>query len=301
MTTRDAAGRETLDPQHPLFGLGYAHSVERRSFTRVRDTDRTTEEAPVAEEVPVALAYNGKPHVVMMCTPADIEDFARGFTLTEEIVASASEIGAIKVVKYSQGIEVAISIPEARAARLADRGRALVGRTGCGLCGVTTIDDALRPGRHVCAQGDADREGVRDASGFAKLAVDALFAAADKLPAWQIYNDGTNAVHAAAWVDRAGTIVFAREDVGRHNALDKLIGAMSVAKLDPRAGFALVTSRASYELVQKCAAVGIVALAAISRPTGLAIRMADAAGIGLAGLVRGRSANLYAHPELFGA
>lgn len=289
MTTRDAAGREALDPQHPLFGLGYAHPVERRTFTHVRESDRTTEEAPVAEEVPVALAYNGKAHVVMMCTPADIEDFARGFTLTEEIVAASSEIGAIKAVKYSQGIEVAIAIPEARAARLADRGRALVGRTGCGLCGVTTIDDALRPGRHVCAPP------------FAPLSVDALFAAADALAAWQIYNDGTNAVHAAAWVDRTGTIVFAREDVGRHNALDKLIGAMSIAALDPRAGFVLVTSRASYELVQKCAAVGIVALAAISRPTGLAIRMADAAGIGLAGLVRGRSANLYAHPELFGA
>lgn len=289
MTTRDAAGRETLDPQHPLFGLGYAHPVERRTFARVRESDRTTEEAPVAEEVPVALAYNGKPHVVMMCTPADIEDFARGFSLTEEIVANATEIGAIKVVKYSQGIEVAIAIPDARAARLADRGRALVGRTGCGLCGVTTIDDALRPGRHVCAPP------------FAPLPVDALFSAADSLAAWQIYNDGTNAVHAAAWADRTGTIVFAREDVGRHNALDKLIGAMSVAELDPRAGFVLVTSRASYELVQKCAAVGIVALAAISRPTGLAIRMADAAGIGLAGLVRGRSANFYAHAALFGA
>ncbi len=289
MTTRDAAGRETLDPQHPLFGLGYAHPVERRTFARVRESDRTTEEAPVAEEVPVALAYNGKPHVVMMCTPADIEDFARGFSLTEEIVANATEIGAIKVVKYSQGIEVAIAIPDARAARLADRGRALVGRTGCGLCGVTTIDDALRPGRHVCAPP------------FAPLSVDALFSAADSLAAWQIYNDGTNAVHAAAWADRTGTIVFAREDVGRHNALDKLIGAMSVAELDPRAGFVLVTSRASYELVQKCAAVGIVALAAISRPTGLAIRMADAAGIGLAGLVRGRSANFYAHAALFGA
>ncbi len=290
MTTRGADGsRETLDPQHPLFGLGYTRPVERRTFTRVHATDRTTEEAPVAEEVPVALAYNGKPHVVMMCTPADIEDFARGFTLTEEIVSGVAEIGAIKVVKYSQGIEVAIAIPEARAAKLADRGRALVGRTGCGLCGVTTIDDALRPGRHVC---DVPHT---------PLHIDALFAAADKLSAWQIYNDGTNAVHAAAWVDRSGTIVVAREDVGRHNALDKLVGAMQIASIDPREGFALVTSRASYELIQKCAAVGIVVLAAISRPTGLAVRMADAAGIGLAGLVRGRSANLYAHPERFGA
>jgi len=288
MTGHDAGGtRETLDPQHPLFGLGYAHPVERRRFTRVADSDRTPADAPVAEEVPVALAYNGKPHVVMMCTPADIEDFARGFTLTEEIVQNRSEIGAIRAVKYSQGIEVAISIPDERAAALGNRGRALVGRTGCGLCGVTTIEDALRPGHRVSARTPLD--------------TDALFRAAGGLSAWQIYNDGTNAVHAAAWATPDGTIVFAREDVGRHNALDKLIGAMISADLDAREGFALVTSRASYELVQKCAAVGIVALAAISRPTGLAVRMADAAGMGLAGLVRGRSANLYAHPEIFGA
>ncbi|GAC1559298.1 MAG: hypothetical protein NVS3B17_09850 [Vulcanimicrobiaceae bacterium] len=152
---------------------------------------------------------------------------------------------------------------------------------------MTTIDDALRAGRFV--------------SPSAPLDTDALFRAADGLSAWQIYNDGTNAVHAAAWADRDGTIVLAREDVGRHNALDKLIGAMLAAGIDARAGFVLVTSRASYELVQKCAAVGIAALAAISRPTGLAVRMADAAGLGLAGLVRGRSANIYAHPEIFGA
>ncbi len=297
MSERDAADRATLDPAHPLFGLGYARPVERRTFTHVRDEVRTTDEAPVAEEVPVALAYNGKPHVVMMCTPADIEDFARGFTLTEEIVRDRSEIGAIKVVKFSGGIEVAITIPDARAAALGDRGRSLVGRTGCGLCGVTTIDEALRSGPHVCAH--ASELHVEGA--FAPLWIDALYRAAHGIAAWQIYNDGTNAVHAAAWADRDGTIAFAREDVGRHNALDKLIGAMVVADVDPRDGFVLVTSRASYELIQKCAAVGIVALAAISRPTGLAVRMADAAGIGLAGLVRGCSANLYAHPEMFGA
>ncbi|GAC1312147.1 MAG: formate dehydrogenase accessory sulfurtransferase FdhD [Vulcanimicrobiaceae bacterium] len=223
----------------------------------------------------------------MMCTPADIEDFARGFTITEEIVADHTEIGTIHAVKYSQGIEVAIAIPEARANALAGRGRALVGRTGCGLCGVTTIDDALRPGRTVAAPPQ-------------RLEPAALFRAADALDALQVYNHGTGAVHAAAWAHADGTLAFAREDVGRHNALDKLIGAMSAARLDPREGFALVTSRASYELVQKCAVVGIVALAAISRPTGLAVRMAEAAGIGLAALVRGRSANFYAHPERFG-
>jgi len=254
---------------------------------RIEETTLAGGDATVAEEVPVALAYNGRPHVVMMCTPADIEDFARGFTLTEEIVADRSEVGAIHAVKYSQGIEVAIAIPDERAAALAERGRALVGRTGCGLCGVTTIDDALRAGRTVAAS--------------QRLRPAALFRAAAELPAWQLYNEGTGAVHAAAWASADGSIALAREDVGRHNALDKLIGAMVAAELDPRDGFALVTSRASYELVQKCAVAGIVALAAISRPTGLAVRMAEASGIGLAALVRGRSANVYAHPERFGA
>lgn len=287
MKPRAAGSPATLDPQHPLFGLGYAKPVASRAFVRIDETTLGPAEATVAEEVPVALAYNGKPHVVMMCTPADIEDFARGFTLTEEIVRHRNDIGAIRAVRYSQGIEVAIAIPQDAADALGNRGRALVGRTGCGLCGVTTIDEALRPGRTIAS----DR----------RLEPNALFRAAAELPTWQVLNRGTGAVHAAAWVASDGAIVFVREDVGRHNALDKLIGAMLVANLDPQAGFALVTSRASYELVQKCAVVGIVALAAISRPTGLAIRMAEAAGIGLAALVRGRSANFYAHPERFGA
>ena len=287
MTPGESETRETLDAEHPLFGLGYARPVVERTFARIEGGVVNVATAPVAEEIPVALIYNGRPHVVMMCTPADMEDFARGFTVTEEIVARASDIASIRSVRYSQGIEVALAIPDDRAASLASRGRALVGRTGCGLCGVTTIDDALRPGRSVASA--------------PPLSTEALFKASKDLPSWQRYNEGTGAVHAAGWAMSDGTLVLAREDVGRHNALDKLIGAMIVAELDPRDGFAIVTSRASYELVQKCAAFGIVGLAAISRATGLAVRMAEAAGIGLAGLVRERSANLYAHPEIFGA
>jgi FdhD protein len=287
VTVPESKSRETLDPTHPLFGLGYALPIGDRTFTRVDDGRAALESASVAEEIPVALAYNGRAHVVMMCTPADIEDFARGFTLTEEIVAQAKDIESIRAVRYSAGIEVAVGIPAERAVALESRGRALVGRTGCGLCGVTTIDDALRPGRLVASP--------------EPLTVDALLRAASELPARQPYNQGTGAVHAAGWALPDGKLVLVREDVGRHNALDKLIGAMIVAHVDPAAGVAIVTSRASYELVQKCAAVGIGALAAVSRPTGLAVRMAEAAGIGLAGLVRGRSANFYAHPEIFGA
>jgi FdhD protein len=273
----------TLDADHPLFGLGYAEPVEHREFLRLDESGVVPDSATVAEETPVALVYNGWPHVVMMCTPADIEDFALGFTLTEEIVADRAGVTSIRPARYSQGIEVEIVIPQPASDALRSRGRSLVGRTGCGLCGVTTIDDALRPGRAVDAQ-------VRIAPG-------AIFRAGSELPRHQPFNDGTGAVHAAAWATVDGEIVLAREDVGRHNALDKLIGAMVRAGIDPRTGFAVVTSRASYELVQKCAVAGIAVLAAISRPTGLAIRMADAAGITLAALLRGRSVNLYSHPE----
>ncbi|HTW85711.1 MAG TPA: formate dehydrogenase accessory sulfurtransferase FdhD [Candidatus Sulfotelmatobacter sp.] len=275
--------RPTIDPGHPLFGLGYAKPVELRTFERLHDGEASVESATVAEETPVALVYNGWPHVVMMCTPADVEDFAIGFTLTEEIVSDLDAITGLQVVRSSQGIEAQLVIPDQAAEALRGRGRSLVGRTGCGLCGVTTIDDALRPGRTVAAD--------------ERIAPAALYRAGDELPAWQHYNEGTGAVHAAGWATREGAIVMAREDVGRHNALDKLVGAMVRAGVAPTDGFAVVTSRASYELVQKCAVAGIPLLAAISRPTGLAVRMADAAGITLAALLRGRSVNVYSHAE----
>jgi FdhD protein len=275
--------RPTLDSAHPLFGLGYEEPLVRRAFLRVSDDGTVEDSATVAEETPVALIYNGWPHVVMMCTPADVEDFAYGFTVTEEIVAGLAEIERVHAVRSSQGIEVEIVVPDAAADALRGRGRSLVGRTGCGLCGVTTIDDALRPGRSVTPR--------------ATIAPAALFRAGDELPKWQHYNEGTGAVHAAGWATAEGRIVLAREDVGRHNALDKLIGAMLRSGVDPAEGFAVVTSRASYELVQKCAVAGISLLAAISRPTGLAIRMAEAAGITLAALLRGHSVNVYSHAD----
>jgi FdhD protein len=275
--------RPTLDPEHPLFGLGYAQPIARRTFTRLADDAAVAADATVAEETPVALVYNGWPHVVMMCTPADIEDFALGFTLTEEIVTDPGEVTRIEAVRYSQGIEVEIVIPQPAADALHERGRSLVGRTGCGLCGVTTIDEALRAGK-----------AVREARPIAPAAI---FRAGEELPAWQRYNEGTGAVHAAGWAMPDGNVVLAREDVGRHNALDKLIGAMVRESVDPVDGFAIVTSRASYELVQKCAVSRIGLLAAVSRPTGLAVRMAEAAGITLVGLVRGHTANAYSHAE----
>ena len=273
----------TLPPEltegHPLFGVGYALPHRARRFERLEGGARAPDSAEVAEEVPVAFVYNEHAHVVMMATPADLEDFAVGFTLSEEIVARAAEIGAVRASPYSQGVELAITIPADAAAALARRGRQLVGQTGCGLCGVQTVSEALRAPRAVSARWT--------------LTSEALWRAEAALAERQTLNRETSAVHAAAWATPDGKIAVLREDVGRHNALDKVTGALSRAGIDPSTGFVVMTSRASYELVQKAAAVGIPILAAVSRPTGLAVRMAEACGMSLVALLRQRSANVY--------
>jgi FdhD protein len=264
--------------------LGYSRPVELHNFARL-DGDASEEgTAPLAAEVPVALVYNGRPHLVMMCTPADLEDFAVGFTVTEGI-AAAGDVTRLDVVKYARGIELQIEIPADAADRLAERGRALVGRTGCGLCGVEVIDEALR-----------EPAPIRSTARFTR---DALWRASDALSAQQPLNRDTNAIHAAAWAAPDGSIRIAREDVGRHNAVDKVIGALARPgvgpKIDAGDGFLVVTSRASYELVQKAAVANVPLLAAVSRPTALAVQLAEDAGITLVGLLRGRSANVYSH------
>ena len=264
-------------------GLGYGPPVATRTFVRIADGAATTNSGAIAEEVPVAFVYGARSHVVMMASPADLEDLAFGFTLTEEIVAARSDIGAIAIERHSRGIELRIEIPAAAAARLLDRGRALTGRTGCGLCGVEAIDDAVRTPRVV--------------SSPLTLSTDALWRAGAALDAQQLLNRDTRAVHAAAWATPDGTLHVVREDVGRHNALDKVIGALARTNTDASTGFVIVTSRASFELVQKTATANIPILAAVSRPTGLAIRLAESANIALVGLLRGQSANIYAHAE----
>lgn len=273
----------TLQAGHPLFGLGYNHPTRPQPFLRLAEDATEKGEAPVAEEVPVALVYNGQAHAVMMTTPADFEDFAVGFTITEEIVSGVRDIERIGVIRFSQGVELQIDIPEEAAGRLARRGRQLVGRTGCGLCGVQTINEALREARPV-----SWREPIK---------AEALWRAEAALFDRQEYNQATGSMHAAAWARPNGTLHVVREDVGRHNALDKVIGALGRSDVDPGDGFVVMTSRASYELVQKAAVVGIPLLAAVSRPTGLAIRLAEATGLTLIGLLRGRSGNVYSHPE----
>jgi FdhD protein len=263
-----------------LPALGYSAPTAIRGFTRLRDDTADQESGAIAAEVPVALVYNGKPHVVMMCTPADLEDFAYGFTITEDI-APAGEIARVDVVKYGKGIELQVEVSATAADKLASRPRALVGRTGCGLCGVEAIDDALREPRVVQSQ--------------LRLEAESLFRAGGALGAQQPFNNETSAIHAAAWADRDGALRVVREDVGRHNAVDKVIGALSRAGTDASAGFLVVTSRASYELVQKAAIANIPLLAAVSRPTDLAVELAEDAGITLVGLLRGRTANVYTH------
>ncbi|HTT36103.1 MAG TPA: formate dehydrogenase accessory sulfurtransferase FdhD [Burkholderiales bacterium] len=237
----------------------------------------------VAEEVPVSLVYNGMPHVVMMATPADLEDFALGFSLSEGVVQRRDELHAIEVVPLSEGMQINIDVSLERYLALEAQHRNLAGRTGCGLCGAETIEQAVR---HPAAVGP----GVR-------ITAQALQAALRQLGERQELNAKTGAVHAAAWAHPDGQLVALREDVGRHNALDKLIGALIQEGEDLAAGIALITSRASFEMAQKAATVGITLLAAISAPTGLAIRVAKETGLTLIGFARSGQHTIYANPE----
>jgi FdhD protein len=264
-------------------GLGYVESSSSWPVTRLGDVVEASGFADIAEEVPIALVYNGRSHVVVMGTPSNLEDLAVGFTVTESIVEDASRVERVDVVKASHGIELQIQIPAAHAALLEQRSRGLVARTGCGLCGVETIKEAMRTPVRV--------------DNTLALDHDALWTAAAQLGDQQTLNNRTNAVHAAAWATRRGDLDVVREDVGRHNALDKVLGAVVRDGRMASAGFIIVTSRASYEMVQKAATCSVELVAAISRPTSLAIRFAEASGVTLVGLLRGRTANVYMRPE----
>lgn len=237
----------------------------------------------VPEEVPVALSYNGISHVVMLASPTDLEDFALGFSLSEGILADPSELYDLDLEIETRGVVVQMRIAEARFAELKNRRRALAGRTGCGLCGVESLDQVART-LALLPAGPA-------------IAAAALHRALAQLQQKQPLHASTGGVHAAAWADAAGDLLAVREDVGRHNALDKLIGALAKDRRDPAAGFALVTSRASFEMVQKAASVGIPILAAVSAPTGYAIRLAQEVGLALAGFVRQDRYTVYSTPE----
>jgi FdhD protein len=237
----------------------------------------------VTEEVPVALVYHGVPHVVMLATPADLEDYAVGFTVSEGLIASPREIQSVEVVRGADSVEVRIGIAGERFSELLRRRRNLTGRSGCGLCGAETVDEAIRPPTKVAA-------------GPTVSAAD-LHAALVQLESQQPVNARTGSIHAAAWVVPGKGIQLVREDVGRHNALDKVIGALVRSETDVTAGYALITSRASFEMVQKSATAGIAFVAAVSAPTALAIRMAEQTGLTLVGFARRHSHVVYANPQ----
>ncbi|NLG77506.1 MAG: formate dehydrogenase accessory sulfurtransferase FdhD [Xanthomonadaceae bacterium] len=237
----------------------------------------------VAEEVPVALTYHGISHVVMLATPADLEDLAAGFTLSEGIVAKPGEIRSLEATRHDDGnFEVRIGIAAERFANLLRRERNTSGRTGCGLCGAATFEDALRTPERIV-------------SNMTVSATD-LHEALIEIRKHQRINSETGSVHAAAWVVPGEGIRLVREDVGRHNALDKVIGALIRAGEEFSRGWFLITSRASYEMVQKTAIVGVPLLAAVSAPTAFAIRLADTTGLTLVGFAREHQHVVYTHP-----
>lgn len=261
------------DEAGEMSGDAALHPAQRlRSAVRVSAGVRTASVECVAEEVPVAMVYNGVSHAVMLATPADLEDFGTGFSLAEGIVARASEIHDIDTAHHADGIEVRMRVSNRAFEALRARRRSLAGRTGCGLCGVDSLGQVAREVKPVAARPSVDETAIHRA-----------FVA---LGDGQALHALTGSVHAAAWSRADGTLFAVREDVGRHNALDKLIGAVALAGLDTAQGFAVVTSRASYEMVLKLASVGGGLLAAISAPTGLAIDLAGRAGITLCGFVR---------------
>jgi formate dehydrogenase accessory protein FdhD len=237
----------------------------------------------VVEEVAVALVYNGVSHAVMMATPCDLEDFARGFTLTERLVEKPSEIYDIEVEPKGRGIEVNLEIATQRMMALQERRRTLAGRTGCGLCGVDSLEAALRPVPATRATATVKRAAIARAMAA--------------LPPEQRINRDNGATHAAGWATLDGTLVTVREDVGRHNALDKLAGAIAKLGTLGEPGFVVVTSRCSYEMVQKAAAIDAAAIAAVSAPTSLAIETAEQAGLALVAFVRDNRLTVYAHGE----
>lgn len=240
----------------------------------------------IPEESAVALTYNGGTYAVMMATPQDLEDFAVGFSLNEGVVQSPSDILSLEVITLNDGIELRMWLPEAAAARLGERRRQMTGPTGCGLCGVDSIAEAVRPATTV-GPGKS-------------FTPQQIMTAMQGVAARQPLNIETRAVHAAAFWEPASGIVALREDVGRHNALDKLGGALVRDAVDASQGVVLLTSRISVEMVQKTAMIGATVMVAVSAPTALAVRMADAAGITLAAIARADGFEIFTHPQRIG-
>jgi FdhD protein len=236
----------------------------------------------IAAETPVSLTYNSIPHVVMMATPRDLEDMGVGFTVSEAL-ADYAEIRDVAVDRSSGEYELRLSLTGSRLGEVLQRRRNLTGRTGCGVCGAETIEDAIRRPPPVARGGETSRE--------------QLVQGLRRLRELQPLGAQAGSLHAAAWVGWEGEVELVREDVGRHNALDKLIGAKLRRGESFAAGYVLVTSRASYEMVQKTATLGIRMLVAVSAPTALGVKLAGDCGLTLVGFAREEQQVVYTHPE----
>ena len=244
-----------------------------------------TELDALAYERPVALAYNGISHATVLATPNDLEDLAYGFSLTEGIIRRPSDIYDIELNQHDNGISIEVTIASACLDQLKRRRRTLAGRTGCGLCGLESLDDVERHLPPLAARAT-------------RLDQNAILKAAALLRDNQAIHSLTGATHAAGWADNTGRLLSVREDVGRHNAFDKLIGHMARQNPPmPPDGFAVISSRASFEMVQKAVAAGIDTLVAISAPTHYAAQMANDLNVMLVGFTRQTSFTVYAHPE----
>jgi len=237
----------------------------------------------VPEETAIAFTFGGTAHAVMMATPADLEDFAVGFALTEGLIETLSEIASLEILPTPLGIELRIWLSEDRAKSYAARRRSMAGPTGCGLCGIESLEEAARPAPFV--------------ANAARFSSEAIVEAMASLPSGQSLNRETHAVHAAGfWVPARG-LVAVREDVGRHNALDKLIGALARNGEPAAHGIVLLTSRVSIELIQKAARLGAPVIAAVSVPTAAGIRLAEASGITLVAIARDQDFEVFTHHQ----
>lgn len=263
-----------------MTGVALHHSARGRALgpTGAREVARA-----LPEEVPVAITVNGTTQAVMMASPADIEDFATGFAVSEGMVARPAQIERVEAIALPDGIEARLWLPDDLAEALGARRRAMMGPVGCGLCGIESLEQAVRP---------VPRVPVGPRIPLAQVA-----GAAEALRAHQPLHDRTRAVHAAGFLVPGQGIVHAREDVGRHNALDKLIGALARHGVDPATGAVVLTSRVSIEMVQKTAMAGCAVLIAVSAPTAHALRLAEGAGMTLAAFARAGGVELYAHPH----
>jgi FdhD protein len=248
-----------------------------------RDNRLTDGTRAIPEETALALTYNGGTYAVMMGTPQNLDDFAIGFSLSEGVVQSPDEISSLEIVDLEDGIELRMWLADEKAVHLSERRRHIAGPTGCGLCGIDSIAEAVRP-TAIVGKGRC-------------FSPQEIMTAMASMPPLQPINVETRAVHATAFWTPASGIIALREDVGRHNALDKLAGALAQAKVIASEGMVLLTSRVSVEMVQKTAAIGASFMVAVSAPTALAVKVADAAGITLVAVARTDGFEIFTHPD----